>query len=133
MPDSDQPRRRNTEAVFRSGGRPAGNGHQPHPDHPDPTPDWAGVEKRLEISKQLIDLEVEADKPKRQRMARLERTVRLRLEVLLTLAFVGLEIAMFIVSPALFAFTLSVAGATALGLLRRGERKAKELEDEGDP
>jgi|GEM_PF-4246998 len=60
-----------------------------------------------------------------------ERTVNLSLKVLLTLAVIGLEIALFIHSPALFPLSLALLFATALRLVTKDGQESKN--GEGDP
>jgi phosphate/sulfate permease len=90
--------------------------------------------------KGLIGLELAAAGAAGEQMSLRERTVRLRLEVfkyvlaaLLVLAIIGLQIAVFVISPLLFSFNLLLA---ALGAWRHFGRKEKSTADdksEGDP
>jgi hypothetical protein len=127
----DQSRRHAVKAIFRQGYHPAGNGHVIDLTSDLPS-DWSAFKPWVAKERELIALETEVTEAAGQKMSLRERTVNLHLEVLLVVVFVGIEISMLIINPALFALSLSIVGTTVVALRRRG-RGLNKTEEEGDP
>jgi hypothetical protein len=161
--EQSQPRQPSSGEVDHARGRSASNGRssKPAPDGetPLPAPGREDPQPGLETQRQLQGLEAEkavvrwmnavadeaqakadeakhrAEKePKRQRMSLWERGIRYGLLTLLTLAAIGLEVALFVVSPWLFSLSLLIAGIAAVKQFGGNEEGgSRDDEREGDP
>lgn len=164
MSDSqDQPRQGGREANFpvaRTNNSQPSSTPTRSGDTSNPAPDGLGFDEWLEMRKKLVGLGVEeaqmrlldsvadlaeaqaeeaghqaAAEPKRQTMSLWERAVKLLLVALLTLAVIGLAIAMFFFSPWLLSLGLPLTAIAAwqrFGKKEKEERKSRS-DDEGDP
>lgn len=129
---------------------PDSNGHHqnPSPDFPAITPPasrWSEIQTWLEMRRGLLEITTEEEELEQLKedgeMFRVEWRADLALKVfkyvlvaLVTLTILGLEIALFIASPGIFAVNLLVGGVLAWRQIARRERREQQGDErEEDP